>query len=150
MHKINLQNFFFTALMVFCMALPISVYNNTILSGIFGKEILILSFQGLLIPYFFAIIYESLIAKPLAFRFAGYLLKYSYPSFIQKGIMTLCMVSFMSTTMTCFITFLQHRQGWDFVACWGQLLIQTFPFAFLWQLLFAGPLVRKVNRILFE
>lgn len=146
----KLQDLIFTMLMVFSMAFPISVYNHSLEASAFSIADLSSLIRTLAIPYVFALIYEMLIVKPLAFRLCRKCIQSSFPAILQTIIRTFFMVSLMCTTMTLFITLWQPTCCSSIPSSWYSLFLQTYPFAFFWQLLIAGPLVRKTTALLFN
>ena len=47
-------------------------------------------------------------------------------------------------------TLLFKHAGKDIIAVWAETTALNFPMALCWQIFFAGPLVRKIFRIMFK
>ena len=152
MPKTKGQDFIFTILMVFVMVYGMIVYNISLDTG------------GLENSHFLAAFHEMWFMGPIAFLLeffvVGHLAKWiafrvinpkaSQPIFIVIAIsaVTVCL---MCPTMSLAATLLikQPELG-NLVSTWIETTILNFPMALCWQLFLAGPLVRKIFRLIFE
>lgn len=147
------ESLIFTVLMCFTMVLWMSIYNVTLLHGGFSVDVLKEAWLGFPFAYVVAMcldwFFVSKMAKAIAFR---YLVKPD-SSMIQKAIcVSVCMVVPMVIAMSLYgaIEACVHTGAWHMVAkIWVLNIPKNFVMALPFQLLIAGPLVRKVFRVTF-
>lgn len=146
--KFTASEITFTALMVFAMALPISIYNHIRSEGKIDASNIIDLLGGLVVPYLFAFSYELILVKPLTQIIAKKITVRMSHKIVRLLIFSGLMVTMMCTTMTLFITLYTSASS-TFLQHWIQLFLYTYPFTLCWQLLIAGPLIRKLHRQLY-
>lgn len=145
----GLQSIVFTAMMVFVMAFSISLYNIVDSSGRFDCTMFWTAFGNIWLPYFFAVLYELVIAKPLVVKFAFRFVNPCGRPLFRILAMAIAMVTIMCSTRSLFITFMVHETDGELPVKWLLLLARNYPFALCLQLLIAGPLVRILFRVIF-
>lgn len=150
MPRTKLQSVVFTAMMVFVMAFSISLYNIADNSGKLERTMLWSTLGSMWLPYFFAVLYELVIAKPLAVKLAFRLVDPCGRPLFKVLAMAVTMVTIMCSTMSLFITFMVHEIDGELPFKWLSLLAKNYPFALCLQLFIAGPLVRFLFRIIFS
>ena len=145
----RLQSIVFTAMMVFVMAFSISLYNIAGNSGKFEYAMLWTAFGSMWLPYSFAVLYELIIAKPLAVKFAFRFADPCGRPLFKVLAMAIAMVTIMCSTMSLFIVLMMHEIDGELPRRWLSLLAKNYPFALCLQLFVAGPLVRFLFRKIF-
>lgn len=153
MPKHKRESLIYTVMMCFVMVLWMSVYNVTLHMGKFGVETLKEAWLGFPVAYIFAMVFDWFVvsgpAKAFAFRF----LVKPDSSVLQKVIaVSSCMV----IPMVIIMSFYGGVEACIKSGEWGSLLLiwltnipKNFIMALPFQLLIAGPLVRKVFRTAF-
>ena len=149
MHRPEFPEITFTALMVLAMALPISLYNQLLAVGKLDATSVMQLLKGLWIPYLFAFSIELILIKPATQALAGKLIPQNGHKVIRILIFGGLMVTMMCSTMTGFITLITNHQL-PFFRHWLQLFCFTYPFALFWQLLIAGPLIRRIHKLMHQ
>lgn len=147
------ESLIFTVLMCFTMVFWMSMYNVTLLQGGFSMNVLKDAWLGFPFAYVVAMCFDwflfSKIAKSFAFR---YLVK-PESSMIQKAIsVSVCMVVPMVIVMSFYgaVEACVHTGAWNTIPkLWMYNIPKNFIMALPFQLLIAGPLVRKVFRTAF-
>lgn len=145
------QELIFTILMVFVMVYGMIIYNMCLETG------------GMQNSYFLNAFHEMWFMGPIAFVLDfflyGHLSKWiafrtidpksSQPILIVLTIsaVTVCL---MCPTMSLAATLLIKQPEWSRLAVtWIETTIKNFPMALCWQIFLAGPLVRKIFRLIF-
>lgn len=145
------QELIFTILMVFVMVYGMIIYNMCLETG------------GMQNSYFLNAFHEMWFMGPIAFVLDfflyGHLSKWiafrtidpksSQPILIVLTIsaVTVCL---MCPTMSLAATLLIKQPEWSRLAVtWIETTIKNFPMALCWQIFLAGPLVRKIFRVIF-
>ena len=130
--------------MCFVMVLWMSVYNVTLHMGKFGVETLKEAWLGFPVAYIFAMVFDWFVvsgpAKAFAFRF----LVKPDSSVLQKVIAVIIM-SFYGGVEAC----VTSGEWGSLLLIWLTNIPKNFIMALPFQLLIAGPLVRKVFRTAF-
>lgn len=150
MPQTKLQSVIFTAMMVFVMAFSISLYNIADSSGRLECTMFWAALGSMWLPYFFAVLYELVIAKPLAVKLAFRFVDPCGRPFFKILAMAITMVTIMCSTMSLFVTFMIHEIDGELPLRWISLLVKNYPFALCLQLFIAGPLVRFLFRTIFS
>ena len=147
------ESLIYTVMICFVMVLGMSVYNVTLHTGSFNMETIKESWLGLPMAYVYAMCFDWFIvskpAKAFAFR---YLVNPESPVW-QKIIAVSC---WMVVPMVIVMSFYGGLEACVKSGAWNQLLIiwlinipKNFIMALPFQLIIAGPLVRKVFRTAF-
>lgn len=147
------ESLIYTVMMCFVMVLWMSMYNVALQYGAFNWNVLAAGWLGFPVAYLFGMFCDwfiaSRIAKSVAFR---YLVKPQDSTWkkvlsVSSG-MVVCMVVIMSLYGACERAF--HTGTWDEIpAIWMMNIPRNFAMALPFQLLIAGPLVRRVFRAAF-
>ena len=148
MHK--RESLIYTVLMCFTMVLWMSMYNVTLHMGGFSTEVLREGWLGFPFAYIYAMCFVvSKIAKGFAFRF---LVKPESSTMKKVIAVSCCMV----VPMVIFMSLYGGLEACVKSGAWNMLLIiwltnipKNFIMALPFQLLIAGPLVRKIFRTAF-
>lgn len=144
MPKTKFQNIIFTLMMAFVMVYSMICYNIALNIGKMTNEVFLLAFHELLIMLPVAFILEFFLveklSKMLAFRIVS---PEDKPIFILLAISSM-IVCLMCPMMSLVATLLFKNPGSEVIAVWVQTTIMNFPMALLWQIFFAGPLVRFI------
>lgn len=151
MPKTLFQSIIYTIVMAFVMVYAMICYNISLATGGLTNETFLLAFHELLIMLPLAFVLEFFVverlAKKLAFRFVNP--QTDKPIFVVLGISSM-IVCLMCPLMSLAATILFKNAGAEFFAVWVETTIKNFPMALLWQIFFAGPLVRLLFRLVFE
>lgn len=146
------HEFVFSMLMSFTMAYAMEFYNNVImLGGNFGYDlfwtVLKEAWWITLIVYVVQTYWGAPLARKIAFSVVD---PQKDRPYVISIAMTACMVWVMCPTMSL-VACLIFKQPWDnFLPVYLKTVGTNFPMALLWQLFFAGPLVKKIDRLLFK
>lgn len=147
------ESIIFTVMMCFVMVLVMSNYNTALVLGAVSRNSISSAWMGLPFAFLFAMACDLLLVSDLAKRFTfRYLIK-PEDAAIKKIICVSCaMVLPMVIIMSLYgaIEYNLHVGQWHlFVNTWvrniGKNLIVALPL----QLLIAGPLVRRIFRLIF-
>lgn len=144
------QNIVFTAMMVFVMAYAITLFHTALNRQGLRVGMLLTALMRMWIPYSFALVYELLVAKPLACRIAMRMAGAGSGPLPRIVAMALSMVTMMCPVMSLFAASVFGGFDATLPARWLVLLERTYPFALALQLLVAGPLVRYLFGRLFR
>ena len=143
MPKHKRESLIYTVMMCFVMVLWMSVYNVTLHMGQFGVETLKEAWLGFPVAYIFAMVFDWFVvsgpAKAFAFRF----LVKPDSSVLQKAIVII--MSFYGGVEAC----IKSGEWGSLLLIWLTNIPKNFIMALPFQLLIAGPLVRKVFRTAF-
>lgn len=152
MPKNKRESLIYTLMMCFVMVLWMSIYNVGLHSGEVSWSVLKASWLGMPLAYCCALVLDWFVvsgpAKKVAFRL---LPTFASPLKIVMTVST-CMVLPMVFFMSLYgaIEGLSHTQAWNqLFLVWGTNILKNVVMALPFQLLVAGPLVRKVFRSLF-
>lgn len=140
------ESFIYTVIMCFTMVLWMSIYNVTLHTGTFNAQVIKDAWLGFPIAYVFVV---SGLAKGFAFK---YLVKPD-SSTLRKVISVSCsMVVPMVIIMSLYGAVEASIRMGDFsnvLFIWLTNIPKNFVMALPFQLIIAGPLVRKVFRTIF-
>lgn len=145
------QELIFTILMVFVMVYGMIIYNMCLEIGGMQNSHFVNAFHEMWFmgPIAFVLdffLYGHL-SKWIAFRTID--TKSSQPILIVLTIsaVTVCL---MCPTMSLAATLLIKQPEWSRLAVtWMETTVKNFPMALCWQIFLAGPLVRKIFRLIF-
>lgn len=146
------ESFVYTLLMCFVMVFWMSLYNIYLHTGSLSVDVLKTAWIGLPLGYCCALFLDWFIvstpAKKLAFKLLPTFASPLRKVLTVSSCMVLPMVFFMSLYGA--IEGLSHTQAWNqLFLVWGTNILKNVVMALPFQLLVAGPLVRKVFRSLF-
>lgn len=148
MPKNKVQDAVFTAIMAIIMVYGMIVYNVALNTGGVTSETFLLALHELPIMAPIAFILEFFVVGKLAKRLAFSFMKPTdRPQFITYAV-SICICCIMCPIMSLIATMLfknTHTFGM-FIQTWGM----NFPCAVLWQMLYCGPLVRLIFRLIFR
>ncbi|MGH1646991.1 DUF2798 domain-containing protein [Enterococcus gilvus] len=146
------ESFVYTIMMCFVMVFWMSAYNIALHSGALTLDSLKSAWLGLPLGYCCALILDWFVVSGPAKKIAFQLIP-TFSSPLRKVItvsscMVLPMVFFMSLYGT--IEVMSQTHHWEqFFIIWGLAILKNLVMALPFQLLVAGPLVRKVFRKIF-
>lgn len=151
MPKTKFQNLIFTLLMVFCMVYTMTVFNIACNSGGLSYAVFLTALKEMYVEYIivFIIIFFviSKLSKRLAFKITDP--KTDKPIFVILSIQcfTVCLIV---PSITLISTFIHGGFTVSWFTDWLTLAARCFPVAFLLQVFFIGPFVRKIFRMIFK
>lgn len=152
MPKSLFQEIIFTVMMVLVMVYGMICYNIALAMGGLSNQVFLFAFKEMPVMVPLAFILDMVIAGPLAKRITFKLFnpKEDKPLFIILSI-SICSIWFMCPLMS-FATTLLFKGGFqkEFISIWLQTTALNYPMATFWQLLFAGPIVRKLFGLIFK
>ncbi|MFR4477058.1 MAG: DUF2798 domain-containing protein [Ruminococcus callidus] len=147
MPKNKVQEAIFTILMVFVMVYAMICYNIAIETGGMTNMVFLHAFRELPIMGPIAFLLDFFLvgglAKKAAFRIVDP--EKDNPFHLVLAISAVS-VLLMCPLMSLAATLLFKHAGVQVIAVWFETTAKNFPTALLWQLFFAGPLVRFVFR----
>lgn len=151
MPKSHLQEIVFTLLMIFIMVYAMICYNIAINAGEMTNQVFLSAFNKLYIlgPIAFVLDFflVSRLSKKLTLRIFSP--EKDNPFFITLSISCIS-VLFMCPLMSLTDTILFKDAGVQIIAVWLQTTVINFPMALLWQIFFAGPVVRHLFTLLLK
>ena len=151
MPKTKFQDFIFTIIMVIVMVYAMICYNISLEMGGMTNDIFVMAFSELPIMGLIAFVLDfflvGFLSKKITFRIFNP--QRDNVFLIVLGI-SATSVLFMCPLMSLAATILFKNAGQQFVAVWFQTTALNFPMALLWQLFFAGPIVRAIFKCLFR
>ena len=125
-------------------------YNICLNVGGMSNEVFLMAFGELKIMWPVAFVLEfafvDKLAHMLAFRIVT---PQDRPIFITLAISSM-IVCLMCPVMSFIATCLFMHPGNQIIALWLQKTVQNFPMALCWQMLYCGPLVRAIFRLVFR
>ena len=147
MPKNKVQDAVFTAIMAIIMVYGMIVYNVALNTGGVTSETFLLALHELPIMAPIAFILEFFVVGKLAKRLAFSFMKPTdRPQFITYAI-SLMIVCIMCPVMSLVATLLFKEPSFGmWVHTWGC----NMPMALGWQMLYCGPLVRAIFRLVFR
>ena len=147
------ESFIYTVIMCFTMVLWMSIYNVTLHTGTFNVQVIKDAWLGFPIAYVFAACMDWFIVSGLAKGFAFKYLVKPDSSTLRKEISVSCsMVVPMVIIMSLYGAVEASIRMGDFsnvLFIWLTNIPKNFVMALPFQLIIAGPLVRKVFRTIF-
>ncbi len=151
MPKNLFQEIVFTIMMVIVMVYAMICYNIALATGGMRNEIFLLAFHELIIMGPIGFILDMIIAGPIAKKITFKLFnpQKDNPIFILLSI-SICSIWFMCPLMSLAATIL-FKGGFqkEMISIWLQTTALNYPMATFWQLLFAGPIVRRLFGLIF-
>ena len=152
MPKSLFQEIVFTVLMVFVMVYGMICYNIALATGGMSNEVFLMAFRELRIMGPLAFVLEFLLVGRLTKKVTFSLFDPAkvHPLVITESI-SICTIWFMCPLMSLAATLL-FKGGFssETVAKWFETTAINYPMATFWQLLFAGPVVRKIFGLIFR
>ncbi|MEG0274829.1 MAG: DUF2798 domain-containing protein [Longicatena sp.] len=143
MPKTKFEDIVFSLLMAFAMTYAMELYNLSLNHGGLCNALFFEVFNDVWFMMCIVIILEKLVAGRIAKKLTA---KLFTPTIDKPIFMTLSMQCFtvatMASMMSLIATLLFKHPGNEFISIWLQTLTFNFPFAFFWQIFFAGPFVR--------
>lgn len=137
--------------MVIVMVYAMICYNISLEMGGMTNDIFVMAFSELPIMGLIAFVLDfflvGFLSKKITFRIFNP--QRDNVFLIVLGI-SATSVLFMCPLMSLAATILFKNAGQQFVAVWFQTTALNFPMALLWQLFFAGPIVRAIFKCLFR
>ena len=147
------ESFIYTVIMCFTMVLWMSIYNVTLHTGTFNAQVIKDAWLGFQIAYVFAACMDWFVVSGLAKGFAFKYLVKPDSSTLRKVISVSCsMVVPMVIIMSLYGAVEASIRMGDFsnvLFIWLTNIPKNFVMALPFQLIIAGPLVRKVFRTIF-
>jgi len=147
------ESFIYTVIMCFTMVLWMSIYNVTLHTGTFNTQVIKDAWLGFPIAYVFAACMDWFVVSGLAKGFAFKYLVKPDSSTLRKVISVSCsMVVPMVIIMSLYGAVEASIRMSDFsnvLFIWLTNIPKNFVMALPFQLIIAGPLVRKVFRTIF-
>lgn len=147
------ESFIYTVIMCFTMVLWMSIYNVTLHTGAFNAQVIKDAWLGFPIAYVFAACMDWFVVSGLAKGFAFKYLVKPDSSTLRKVISVSCsMVVPMVIIMSLYGAVEASIRMGDFsnvLFIWLTNIPKNFVMALPFQLIIAGPLVRKVFRTIF-
>ena len=141
------QEIVYTVMMVCVMVYGMVCYNIALDVGGMQNFIFLAAFSELPIMGVIAFLLDTFLVGPAAMRIAtGW-----FTPGKDKQVFLIMAISCLSAWMMCPLmslaaTLLFKHAGVQVIAVWFETTAKNFPMALLWQLFFAGPLVRFVFR----
>ena len=146
------QEILFTLLMVFVMVYAMICYNIALATGGMTNSVFLLAFHELPIMAPVAFVLDFFIVGPIAKKitFSKFNAEITNPVFIILSI-SICSIWLMCPLMSLTATIL-FKGGFqkEMLSIWLQTTALNYPMATFWQLLVAGPLVRKIFGLIFR
>ena len=146
------QEILFTILMVFVMVYAMACYNIALAMGGLSNSVFLLAFHELPIMMPIAFLLDLIIVGPIAKKitFSKFNPEQTNPVFIILSI-SISSVWLMCPLMSLAATIL-FKGGFqrEMVSIWLQTTALNYPMAAFWQLLVAGPLVRRLFGLMFR
>ena len=149
MPKNKLQSIIFTILMAFVMVYGMICYNISLDMGGMKNEIFLLAFHEIIIMLPVAFILEFFVVEKLSTAMAFRIVTPNDRPFVITLAISCMIVLCMCPTLSLVATVLFKQPGKELIAAWFQTTVLNFPMALLWQLFFAGPVVRFIFGKLF-
>ena len=146
------QEIVLTVIMVFVMVYAMICYNIALATGGMSNAVFLNAFHELTIMAPIAFLLDFFIvghiAKKITFRLFNP--QKDNPLFIVLSI-SICSIWFMCPLMSLAATLL-FKGGFqaNTIAIWLETTAKNYPMATFWQLLFAGPIVRRIFGLIFR
>lgn len=152
MPKNNRESLIYTLMMCFVMVLWMSIYNVSLHNGEVSWTAVKVSWLGMPLAYCCALVLDWFVVSSPAKKIAFHLLPTSASPLKTVVTVSTCMVLPMVFFMSLYGTVetLSHTQEWNqLLLLWGKNSLKNVLMALPFQLLIAGPLVRKIFRRFF-
>ena len=147
------ESFIYSVMMCFTMVLWMSIYNVALHMGVLNFDTICAAWLGFPIAYVFAFCCDWFLVSKLAKGFAFRFLVKPQDSGLKK---VLCVSCCMVVPMVLIMSLYGACEGAVHTGAWGSIprqrlinIPRNFIMALPFQLLIAGPLVRKVFRAAF-
>ena len=149
MPKTKFQSVIFTAMMVFCMVFSMTCYTIALQLGGLSYQVFALAIREMWVEYVIVFLLVFFLVTPAA-RALGARVMPAPAQPILSILTTQCLtVAMVVPTITLIATFLHHGLTGQWLVQWLQTWVLCFPMALCLQLFYAGPLVRRVFRLIF-
>ena len=151
MPKTRFQSIVFALLMVILMVVAMEFYNQGLMDGGLSWEAMERSIHEMkfMIPICFVMSY--FIADPIASRITTRNMEENSDRILRTVFRAAVTVSMMCPIMSFWATLFFRKPGLsEFIPAWLSTVVMNYPMAFFWQLMFYGPLVRFLFRLLFR
>ncbi len=143
----RVQKFIFLLMMAFTMTIAMETYNLVLNSGGFSSEILLPLLFDLPPMWVIVMIVQASVGGPLAHRLAFRFVRHGVDTPFKIGLyISTCTVFIMCPLMSVAATLIFKSAEGAFLTVWFKTFLINLPFAFAWQMLFAGPFVRFLFR----
>ena len=149
MQETGREKLMFLTMMSIVMTLGMEGYNLILLRAISEHllKAVVIDFPLMLIT---VMLTQSLLAGPTAGRIASILMPENVSDFGRILIVSICTVCLMCPLMSFAATiYFKHDMG-SIPSIWLMTFLWNLPMAFFWQILIAGPLVRRTFRYCFR
>lgn len=146
------ESFVYTLIMCFVMVFWMSLYNISLQEGQFSLNVLKTGWLGLPLGYCCALILDWFIVSTTAKKVAFKLIPTSATPLRKVLTISCCMVLPMVFFMSLYgsIEVLSHTHEWNkLFIMWGTNILKNLVMALPFQLMIAGPFVRKIFRRIF-
>lgn len=151
MPKTKFQSVIFTIIMASVMVYGMIVYNVALNTGGVSANTFLLALHEMPIMVPIAFVLEFFVVEKLAVKLAFTVVRPTdRPQLITYAISTM-IVCIMCPTMSLIATLLFKNPTVDtFFGMWIQTWGFNMPMALIWQLLYCGPFVRLIFRLIFR
>lgn len=151
MPKTKFQHFIFSAMMSIIMAYGMELYNvaqkmGRMSNSVFLPALIETSYMCLFV-FTISNLCGNKIGQHLAFN---QVTPGKDNQFFITILISCCTVGFMCPAMSLVATIIFSGISTQFVADWFATVVKNFPMALLWQLFFAGPIVRLLFKTIFR
>lgn len=151
MPKTKFQEVIFTLIMVVVMVYVMICYNIALEMGGMKNEIFLAAFGELIIMGPIAFILDffivGILAKKISFKIVDPTKENPFHLILAISAVS---VAFMCPLMSMAATILFKNAGTEFFAVWLETTAKNFPMAFFGQIIYAGPFVRFIFRLIFR
>ena len=145
------EEIIFSIMMVIVMVYGMICYNISISIGGLTNKVFFMALREMIIIVPIAFLIEVLFVSRIAAKKANEIINIKKDNLFFMVIMMSCItVLLMCPIMSLIATVLFKNPGSEIIAIWLQTTTLNFPMALLWQLFFAGPLVRFIFNKLFQ
>ena len=145
------EEIIFSIMMVIVMVYGMICYNISISIGGLTNKVFFMALREMIIIVPIAFIIEVLFVSRIAAKKANEIINIKKDNlFFMVIMMSSITVLLMCPIMSLIATVLFKNPGSEIIAIWLQTTALNFPMALLWQLFFAGPLVRFIFNKLFQ
>ena len=147
MPKTKFQSIIFSAMMSVTMAYGMEMYNNALKMGGMSNAVFLSALQETTYMCLIVFVISSLVGNRVGQKIA---FRHVTPGKDNPFFITLmisgCTVGFMCPAMSLIATIIFSGFNDQFISNWFGTVARNFPMAILWQLFFAGPVVRLLFR----
>lgn len=151
MPKTKFQGIIFGILMSVTMAYGMELYNVAKKMGGMSNEVFLYALLEASYMCIFVFLFSNLFGNKIGRRLAFMHVTPSKDNpFFVTIMISCCTVLVMCPTMSLVATIIFMGIDAQFISNWYATIIKNFPMALLWQLFFAGPVVRLLFRNIFR